>query len=134
MAHILIIEPDKLLAQTFGRVFEHAGYTVTVVYSGQEAIEAADACTPEVVLMELHLAAQDGVAFLHEFRSYAEWRAIPVIVQTVALPAVIEPVLSALQASLGVAAYLYKPATTLARLQRTVREVVEGSGSAAGGA
>ena len=124
MAHILIVEPDKLLARTYGAAFEHAGYTVTIAHGSQEAVLAADKRTPDLVVLELQLAGQDGIAFLHEFHSYAEWWSVPVVIQSSAAPAVVESVGTALKAELGVVAILYKTTTTLKQLLRVIRDAL----------
>jgi two-component system, OmpR family, response regulator VicR len=125
MQRILIIEPDKMLARTYAAVLQHAGFTVDVAHGGQAAIQAADAHIPDAVVLELQLAPQDGIAFLHEFRSYAEWWDIPVVIQSTVTPQDLEPAKGALTSEFGVAAFLYKPGTSLKLLVRTVRETLQ---------
>lgn len=131
MPHVLIIEPDKLLARTYGQVLEQAGFSVAVAYEAEQAIVSADVTRPDVVVLELHLAMHDGIEFLHEFRSYSDWRGVPVILQTSMPPHEIEPFKEALSNDLGVVAFLYKSGTTLKKLVRTVRETVEAKEQAA---
>ena len=123
--HLIIIEPDKLLGGTYGRALEHAGYSVRVVHSAADAVSAADAKRPDLVILELQLAANDGIEFLHEFRSYPDWQDIPVIVQSSMTPEQLEPVRAALQSQLGVRLFLYKTTTTLSQLRRVVRETLQ---------
>lgn len=115
MMHILCIEPDRMLARTYAQALQHAGYTTAYAATAQDAIDVADAQQPDLVLLELQMTGHDGIEFLHEFRSYPEWRDVPVIVNTTLAPNALEPVRSALS-ELGVAACLYKPYTSLQQL------------------
>jgi CheY-like chemotaxis protein len=49
-------------ADSLGEVLELAGYTVTVAYSGPEALEVARQLRSEVVLCDLGLPGMDGYA------------------------------------------------------------------------
>jgi CheY-like chemotaxis protein len=124
MTKVLLIEPDLALARTYIQALAHAGHTVTHVTGAQEAVLAADAKAPEVVVLELRLAVHDGIEFLHEFRSYGEWQRIPVIINSHLEPSVIEQVQAALEHDFGVTTYLYKPATSLQQLISTVNQQV----------
>ena len=122
MSHILLIEPNTLLAKMYTQALTHAGHTVDHVVGAQAAIDAADKRTPDVVFLELQLSQHNGVEFLHEFRSYAEWLSTPVIVNTSLSPARIVQIKSALKRDLGVLDILYKPRTTLQGIVRLARE------------
>ncbi len=117
---ILLIEPDKLLASTYTQALEFAGHAVDHALSGQGAIARADAVAPELVIMELQLPAQNGIAFLQEFRSYAEWQTIPVMLHTYATPQGMEQILDTLKREYGVVGWLYKPQTSLQQLVSVV--------------
>lgn len=122
MSHVLLIEPNLLLAKTYTQALVHVGYTVAHVVGAQAAIDAADKMTPDIVVVELQLSQHSGIEFLHEFRSYAEWLHVPVVVNTVLPPADILTAREPLQRDLGVRAILYKPRTTLQDIIRVVRE------------
>jgi CheY-like chemotaxis protein len=124
MAHILLIEPNTILARTYQRALEHAGHQIRHARGAQDAIYEADAQSPDVVVLELQLAAHDGIEFLHEFRSYPEWLHVPVVLHTYVTPAALAPVLMAMQADMGVVAALYKPQTSLAKLLSSVNAQV----------
>jgi CheY-like chemotaxis protein len=130
-AHIIIVEPDKLLARTYAGALEHADYSVQIAHGAADAVSAADAKRPDLVVLELQLATNDGIEFLHEFRSYPDWQDIPVIVQSSLTPERLEPVRVALQTQLGVRLFLYKTTTTLGQLARAVDETLQGQGDAA---
>jgi len=121
--HLLLIEPNPILAHTYMDAFKHAGFTVAHATGAQAAIDAADEKRPDVVILEIQLAAHNGFEFLHEFRSYAEWQQVPAIIHTMIPPTQMQAVKGPLNNDLGVRATLYKPRTTLQQLLSTVREV-----------
>lgn len=117
--HILLIEPDTILAQIYIQALENAGNSVSYVGSADAAIHTADRKRPDVVVLEMQLANHSGVAFLQEFRSYNDWLAIPVLVHTLIPPTQLQPFEAALH-EMGVVARLYKPQTTLRQLVAAV--------------
>ena len=123
MAQILLIEPDRLLARSYQAALESVGHRVQVAGEAQAAIDAADACSPDIVVAELMLGGHNGVEFLYEFRSYAEWQATPVIINT-SVPPAEWSLARALWQQLGIVAYHYKPRTTLRQLLRSVDEMI----------
>jgi len=62
---------------------------------------------------------------LHEFRSYADWQHIPVIIHTALTPAKTAPAAGVLQRDVGVQIILYKPQTPLKLLVRSVATALE---------
>lgn len=115
---MLIIEPDATLAQTLNLYFQ-TDYEVIVCQDAQSAIVAADDKTPDLVILELALAKNNGVAFLHEFRSYTEWMEIPVIIYS-RIPREDTGIGEADWSKQHVEAYLYKPLTSLAVLSEYI--------------
>lgn len=116
---ILLIEPNRLLARQYCRYFALKGHTVVWREDAQSGIVAADEMSPDVVVVELLLAGHSGIEFLYEFRSYADWLSVPaIIVSGVAKSATGVP--DATFKELGVYQYLYKPATSLNKLERTI--------------
>lgn len=125
---ILLIEPDKLLASTYRQALEFAGHAVDHALSGQGAIGLADETTPDLVILEMQLPAQNGIAFLQEFRSYAEWQHIPVLLHTYVTPQGLEHIAETLKREYGIVGWLYKPQTPLQQLVSSVhRQMVHES-------
>lgn len=124
--HILLIEPDVVLAHLYIQALEAEGNTVSFVRSAESAIHIADRKKPDVVILELQLTQHSGVAFLQEFRSYADWLHIPIIIHTHIPPLQLEPFKKALQ-EMRITAQLYKPQTTLQSLKRTVQAAMQSS-------
>ncbi len=123
MPQILLIEPDYVLAKTYSRALITAGYQVQAVPTAQAAITAADTQTPDLVILELQLVEHSGIEFLYEFRSYADWQAVPVIIQSQVPHGEFADSRQLLHDELGVKDYLYKPQTSLRLLIRTVNEL-----------
>ena len=122
MANILLIEPNKALARTYLQALQHVGYQVGYAADAQSAVNVADDLQPDVVVLELQLPGHDGIEFLHEFRSYAEWQALPVIILTSLPPANLTGLQPALEQDFGVRACLYKPRTSLEKLLSQVKQ------------
>ncbi len=122
MSYVLLIEPNAVLAATYAQALAHAGHEVLHVTGGQAAVEAADKRTPDVLIMELQLPAHNGIEFLHEFRSYSDWQAVPVIINTVVPPHTQNAFGDTLSRELNVAAICYKPRTSLQDIISLVRQ------------
>lgn len=120
---ILLIEPDKVLADTYRALFIADGHKVTMCASAQAAIFAADDAQPDIVVLELQMAQHSGIEFLYEFRSYRDWSAVPVIVLSGIPAGEFTTSWELLRDRLGVKAYHYKPLTSLRALRRSVTAV-----------
>jgi len=57
---VLVVEDDHDSALSLKKLLELCGYTVSVAYSGQEGLEAAQAMSPDVVLCDIGLPDTDG--------------------------------------------------------------------------
>lgn len=113
--HILLVEPDRVLARNYASTLTISGHTVATAHTAQDAVHVADEHMPDVVLVELQLPYHNGVEFLYEFRSYTEWLHIPIIILSFVPPSELSeaPVLTR---ELGVVQILHKPVTSLAQL------------------
>ncbi len=118
MAHILLLEPDTALGQTYQQALEHQGHHVWLYQVAGDAIQALDSLQIDAIVLELQLTRHNGLEFLYELRSYADWQDIPVIIHSFVMPDKIQNALTFKE--LGVAECLYKPRTTLAQLTGTV--------------
>lgn len=124
MASVLLVEPDRLLAETVRQALERRGHTVRLAPTAQRAISLADDARPDLVILELQLVAHSGIEFLYEFRSYTDWLAVPVIIYTNVPPREFNDSRDILMRELGVTTYLYKPSATLRQLLRATEETV----------
>lgn len=121
--NILLIEPDKKLGGTYQRALEKEGYSVQWAAHAQDAVHLADDHRPALIVLELQLAAHNGIEFLYEFRSYPEWQGIEVILLTLVPPASLQ-ITQEMMDTFGIRRCLYKPATTLKQLVQAVEESV----------
>ena len=84
-SRVLLIEDDQALRLLYRQAFRAAGFTVFEAEDGQSAIDIALIDDPDVVILDLMLPKQGGLAVLKIFRSNPELKAKPIIVLT-ALP------------------------------------------------
>jgi two-component system response regulator VicR len=118
---ILFVEPDKILASVYSDALTKAGHKVATAYTAQAAINKIDAESPDLIILEVQLAAHNGIEFLYELRSYGEWQHIPVLIHTMVPDHQLQPGVDTQH--LGISGYLYKPATSILRLISTVKNV-----------
>jgi DNA-binding response OmpR family regulator len=120
MPHILLVEPDRILAGIYRQGFQSHDYSVVMCAGAQSAIYAADDKRPDIVILELQLIGHSGIEFLYEFRSYPEWQSVPVIVHSQVPSGEFSGAWSLMSQELGIAGYFYKPVTTFKQLIRAV--------------
>jgi DNA-binding response OmpR family regulator len=123
MSRILLIEADKVLADNLTGYFKSAGHTVDWCLDAQSAIEHADNKRPDLVLLDLMLCGRSGVEFLYEFRSYADWQELPVVIFSSVSMKDLGASADAFE-HLGVSAYHYKPTTSLSQLAYSVNFIL----------
>ncbi|HET9850815.1 MAG TPA: response regulator [Candidatus Saccharimonadales bacterium] len=119
MPRVLLLETDNLLAKNVSKALRAKGLEVDWQVEPQAAVTAVDERPVDLVIMDLVLANRSGIEFLYEFRSYPDWQNLPVIIYTSVPPGQLADCADSL-GQLGVSAYLYKPATTLAGLSFSV--------------
>ncbi|MDB9509745.1 EAL domain-containing protein [Kamptonema animale CS-326] len=80
-AKILIVEDESIIAEDIADSLKVLGYSISaIVFSGEEAIQAADDMHPDLVLMDIHLQGKmDGITAAEEIRSRFQ---IPVVYLT----------------------------------------------------
>lgn len=118
--HILLIEPDKVLARTYKAALGRVGFLVDWQASAQDAISSVDSKHPVVIVLDIQLFGHNGVEFLYELRSYPDWQHIPVII----LSGLSEGELGLNQETkqkLHIVKYLYEPHTRLSELMEAVK-------------
>ncbi len=121
MAHVLIIESDRILADNLGVLLKRAGHSFDWQRDPQAAVDSADKKIPDVVILDLILARRSGVEFLNEFRSYPEWQHLPVIIYSDISPE--EFNLSGSFAQFGVVAYHRKSHSRMRDVINSVQDL-----------
>lgn len=123
MGRILLLEPDHLLAKAYRKALERSGHDVDWQRTAQGGIHALDTNPRDLVILELEMAGHNGVEFLYELRSYAEWQQLPVVLLTQVGPHIMDnPVLTK---NIKIAHYLHKPGTKLSELLAVVNRMVQ---------
>lgn len=124
---ILLVEPDAVLAKTVSKGLIKAGYKLYTCHTAQEAVSLADVHKFDLIICELLLVSHSGIEFLYEFRSYADWQQIPVLIFSIVPPKEFAGSRDGLMEELSVSGYLYKPNTTLPMLISSVRDILQPS-------
>lgn len=79
---ILVVDDDQFVRETFAMTLKLEGYDVVTARTGEAAVHAAAARSPNLIFLDLHLPDFDGVTLLREFRSVFNNRATPVAIIT----------------------------------------------------
>jgi two-component system copper resistance phosphate regulon response regulator CusR len=77
---ILIVEDEQKIASFIERGLKARGYSTRVVQDGDSALALARTGSFDLMILDLGLPQQDGLAVLHELRE--EGRQIPVVILT----------------------------------------------------
>jgi CheY-like chemotaxis protein len=64
----LIVDDMAIVRTTLGRVVGSAGLAVVEACDGKSTLAAYEACTPDVVLLDLHLGPEHGLDILRSRR------------------------------------------------------------------
>lgn len=63
---ILIIDDEKIVADTLALILKKAGYDVRAAYDGASAIELAGEFAPECIICDVILPGMDGISVCSE--------------------------------------------------------------------
>lgn len=121
MKHILLVEPDRVLSNTYEEILKRAGLSVAKAVSAAGAVSLCEDQIPDLIVLELQLHGHSGVELLHELRSYPEWQHIPVLLHTYVPKQKLNKFEAAFK-TMGIAGYAYKPTTSLSQFVRLIEE------------
>ena len=79
---ILIVEDNQVDRLRLEKLLAEAGYDVSSVFSGSEAVAAARRTRPDAILMDVNMPGMDGFAATRALREDASTRNIPVVLVT----------------------------------------------------
>jgi len=79
---ILIVEDNEKNRKLLRKVLERLGYRTLEVQTGEDAIEAARARSPDLVLMDYLLPGIDGIETFRRLRADPRIRRMPVVAVT----------------------------------------------------
>jgi DNA-binding response OmpR family regulator len=120
---ILIADDDVNLVKVVADRLRAAGYDVATAGEADQAIEAARAERPDLILMDINMPAGGGYAVLDNLRKFPETSHIPVIIFSGQDP---EEIIKKTVENLRVADYIFKPFRSEELLTK-IRRVLEGS-------
>lgn len=79
MATVLLVEDEKILAEMYKDKFESEGIKIILAFSTEEALEALQKERPDLILLDILLPRQNGIAFLQKFQTMKNQKDVPVI-------------------------------------------------------
>lgn len=80
--HLLLVEDNTYNAKLMLTYLSKLGYEVTWVKDGIEMRQALSRALPALILMDIHLPGEDGLALTHQLKADDRYCAIPIIAQT----------------------------------------------------
>src|ERR1700748_1007413 len=58
---VLVIDDDRVVADTLSEILRMHGFAPVALYSGEEAVEFASRCRPDIVLSDIRMNKVDGI-------------------------------------------------------------------------
>lgn len=116
-ARILVVDDDRSLLALLVEILQGEGYHVAAARNGAEALEQVAETVPTVLVTDLTMPVMDGASLVRACRAAPATAAVPILIMSAALPALLESL-----AQVGVADALHKPfdydvfVATIARL------------------
>ncbi|MBI3268824.1 MAG: response regulator [Planctomycetes bacterium] len=81
-ADVLVVDDDRANTMLLHDLLEVLGYLPRVAHSGQEALEAAHARTPDLVLLDVMMPGMDGFQVCRKLRAEEATRLVPIVLVT----------------------------------------------------
>ena len=81
---ILVVDDDDVMCDMIAASLLHAGYSVRTAANGLDALLAAEAIEPSLVILDMHMPVMNGWEFAEELKTLG--RDPPVLVITGATP------------------------------------------------
>jgi DNA-binding response OmpR family regulator len=82
VAHILIVDDDQVVGETFARMLTLEGYRVTSVQSVDAALAATATEAPDALILDMRMPVVSGLDFLRLLRRDSRLREVPVAIVT----------------------------------------------------
>ena len=121
MRRVLIVEDDPTWSMLIGRYVEQLSWEFEVVRSPQEALDALDGGAVDVIVLDLLLAVETGMALLNEIQAYDDLSDIPILVLTNTPDVALSDV-----SSYGVKRLLDKATATPDDIKFSLKELADG--------
>lgn len=80
MKTILVVDDEKHIRELYKSEFEDEGYAVLLAGSGEEALEAVEHNSPDLIVLDIQMPGMDGIEALEKL--LGQDRGIPIILNT----------------------------------------------------
>jgi CheY-like chemotaxis protein len=58
---LMIVDDERIIADTLATIFLHAGYEARAVYSAEDALKLVDSWIPDLALLDVQLPGMNGI-------------------------------------------------------------------------
>lgn len=82
MAHILVVDDEKDIRDTLGRILSKAGYEVRLASGAMEAWALVENYKPDLFLLDIKMPEVNGLELCRRIRANPGLRGIPIIMVT----------------------------------------------------
>ncbi len=106
--NVLVIDDDRVFADTLAAALTRAGWTAAARYSATDALGAAVAMTPDAAIVDLRIGTEDGLELVPRLRALAPDARILVLTGYASIATAVRAI------KLGADDYLAKPTTAKA--------------------
>ena len=115
---VMLVDDDRDLLRLLSMRLAAAGYSVTAVTSGEEALDKLTQCDPQLMITDLQMEGMDGMSLFE--KAHSAYPDMPVLVLTAhgTIPDAFKA------ASRGVFSYLTKPYNSKVLLEHMERALV----------
>lgn len=120
--HVLVIDDEQSVRDAFVLSLETSGYSVDTASSGEEGLQKASGCRPDLVFLDLRMPGIGGIETLRQMQNICP--GTPVYVVTAFYQAFLGP-LQALQKE-GIAFQIAKKPLSGGDIREIARSVLEG--------
>ena len=77
---VLVVDDEQSIRRAVGRALTARGYQVELATDGEQALTAAAAFQPDLVVLDLNLPALDGLSVCRQLRG---WSSVPILILSV---------------------------------------------------
>jgi twitching motility two-component system response regulator PilH len=82
MSKILVVDDSNVDAQNLQNILTSAGHLVRIVPSGSDAVAAAKADRPDIIMMDVNMPGLDGFSATRQLMQDPNTKGIPVVFVT----------------------------------------------------
>ncbi len=118
MPSILIIDDDQAVREMVSHHFTSSGWSTAEAASGRQGTELAEKLTPDIILLDMKLPDQDGIAVLKALKAQGSTASVVIMTGWGSISNAVEAI------KLGAEQYLSKPAD-LVGMDSLFRRIIE---------